>query len=161
MRKPNKNLLPLIAGAVLLILTACAPATPEIPVTGDETPAPDEGLVLAGTEWRLISYGQAESETPVLEDTDVTLNFEDNARLSGSTGCNTFQADYNITMDFEISITDLAVTEIACEGEGVMEQERQYLDALGSAGLFEYTPDTLKIWYENGQNVLNFTRVNG
>lgn len=154
------HLLRLIAGAVLLILTACAPATPEIPVTGEETDTPDEGFVLAGTEWSLISYGPAEAENQVLEGTDVILNFEDEARLSGSTGCNTFEADYNITMDFEMSITNLAVTEIACTEEGVMEQERQYLNALGSASLFEYDGDTLKVWYENRQNVLNFMRTN-
>jgi heat shock protein HslJ len=158
----------LIWGSFLLLLIACAPASPtaEIPVTGnDQTPTPtptsEEEFVLANTAWNLTSYGPADNQMEVIGGTEVTLEFEDETQAVGSAGCNTFGADYSLTMDFEISITNIIQTEIACTDEAIMEQERQYLNALQAANVFEYTSDTLKIWYDDGQNVLNFTRVNG
>jgi heat shock protein HslJ len=51
-----------------------------------------------------------------------------------SSGGNTFGADYSITMDYDISVINIVSTEIACTEAGVMERERQILDALESAG---------------------------
>ena len=161
MKNRSKSLKLLILSVLLIMLAVCAPLPVEIPATPNDrtATATADGNVLVGTAWRLISYGASEAQTPVMEGTEVTLEFEDQTRVGGSAGCNTFGANYTLTAEYGISITNTFWTEKACTAEGVMEQEQQYLDALQRAGLFENTGDTLKIWYEDGRNVLTFSRM--
>lgn len=113
---------------------------------------------LAGTAWELVSYGEPGSETPVIEETEVTLQFEEEDQASGSGGCNTFTAQCEVS-DGSLSFRNIVSTLRSCSDEAVMEQEKQYYQALETAGEFEVTEDQLRIWYDDGQSVLNFVRV--
>ncbi|HEX6384344.1 MAG TPA: META domain-containing protein [Anaerolineae bacterium] len=125
---------------------------PEFPdVPGDESS-------LANTQWQLISFGPVGNETPVVAGSTPTLEFDATGQAGGNSGCNTFGADYQV-QDNMISFGEIVTTEIACLEEGVMDQEQQYYQALQSAGTFELTGNTLTIWYDDGQSVLNFARA--
>jgi heat shock protein HslJ len=137
-----------------LSLSACAPFGGATPGTGDQQPEVD----LANTRWRLVSYGEPGSETPVIEGAEPTLEFEEGTQAGGSSGCNSFGAQYQV-QGGELSFGEIESTLMACTAEGVMEQEQQYFQALQTAGEFDVTDQQLTIWYGDGQSVLNFVRI--
>ena len=110
---------------------------------------------LAGTRWGLVSYGSPGAETAVIEGTEPSLDFESDNEVTGFTGCNDFAAQYAVTGD-AVLFSQIVSTEVFCTGEGVMDQEDAYLEALETAETFERTEDQLRIWYGDGQRVLIF-----
>jgi heat shock protein HslJ len=87
---------------------------------------------IEGVTWVLTTYNDANP----IDDALPTIQFED-GQISGTTGCNHYWGSYQITED-AISFGDIFHTEIGCmEPEGVMDQERSYLDLLRSADRFE------------------------
>jgi heat shock protein HslJ len=147
-----KKLAYLLLGALILSLPACG-AMDAIPLPGGN--GAESSLV--NTRWSLVSYGQTGSETTVIEGSGVTLEFEEGGQAGGSASCNTFGAQYEVTGSNQLSITDIVSTQMACSDEALMEQESQYLEALGTAESFEMNGESLTIRYAGG--VLNFSRV--
>jgi heat shock protein HslJ len=81
-------------------------------------------------------------------------------QLSGTGGCNRFTATYETEGD-QITIGPAAATRMFCdEPEGIMDQEQQYLEALGRARTFSLTPEKLDLRDENGSLQVSF-RVAG
>jgi heat shock protein HslJ len=155
----NWNCLHLIV-LLLITLTSCTAlrvAKPEM--AGQPTPSEADRTILADTKWMLISYGSPNEQIQVIERAALTLEFVKEAQVRGFAGCNTFGANYSVSMDDEISITKVFSTRKACKEQNVMEQERQYLNALKSASRFEYSEDTLKLWYDEREGVLSFSRI--
>ena len=146
MNAKNRMIFQIFIGFLILILSACAPVEEPVSPTN-----------LSDTQWQLMSYGEPGSETPVIEETEVVLLFEGDGQASGSSGCNSFGAQYEVA-NSTISISELIATEIACPGEGIMEQEMAYFQALRSAESFELIDGELRIWYNDG--VLNFVSMN-
>lgn len=138
----------LISFAVLA-LSACASGQT------DEVIEQDPASNLAYTRWQLVSYGETGSEAPILENTVVTLEFIDTSQAGGDSGCNMFSTQYE-ALDGSIAFSQVIRTEMACLEDGVMAQETTYLNALQNTGQYEWTGDTLTIWYNDGQSVLNF-----
>lgn len=160
MKTITKKVATLMVAALFLFLAACAPSNNETPVGAqNQTPSADAGL--ANTTWRLVSYGPPNAETQVIGEIDITLEFDGGLKAGGFSGCNTYGAEYEVIGDNRISIDDIFATEIACEAEGIMDQELQYFEALRSAHRFEVSGDMLTIWYGDGQNALNFSRLAG
>lgn len=152
-----KKLIYFLAGMLALSIAGCTGITEIIPVTGGAQ-TPDSNSLLANTRWKLVSYGEPGSELPVVEGSDVTLLFEAGSQAGGSGGCNTFGAQYDVSGNRALLITEVVSTEIACE-DGLMEMEAKYLEALQSADRFEVFGDHLTIHYGNGQGVLNFSKI--
>jgi heat shock protein HslJ len=119
---------------------------------------PGEATPLDGTQWTLTAFSEAGSETAVIEGTELTLEFQEGGQAVGTGGCNQFGAPYSVT-DSRLNIVEVVTTEIACPGEGVMEQEQRYYQALQSAGEFEMVGDELRITYGDGQGTLIFNRA--
>jgi heat shock protein HslJ len=119
------------------------------------TRAPDP---LAGTRWTLESFGEPGAETPVLSGSELTLEFEPAGQAGGSGGCNSFGGRYEAAGE-ALSFAEINSTLMACEEEERMAQELQYLQALITAESFELVGDRLKIWYDGGSRVLNFTQA--
>jgi heat shock protein HslJ len=149
---------------VLLILTGCirpeSPAGP--PATGTPGAAeetPDTGgsaATLEKSKWRLSFLGAPDAETPVVENSTITLEFSADGKAGGAAGCNTYGGSYEVQGD-QLLLGEMVSTLMACVDQAVMDQELAYLRALQSAGRFVVDGDTLRIWYDDEQNVLNFT----
>jgi heat shock protein HslJ len=75
----------------------------------------------------------------------LTLIFGDEGQLSGSSGCNTYGADY-AAGDTVIQIGAVVTTLIFCESPaGVMDQEAQFTTALSNAATYTVDGSTLTI----------------
>lgn len=148
---------------MILTLAACAQPVP-IPGVGDpQTPtiaAVEPGgpaNALENTEWTLISYGPPGAETPVIESSGPSLQFEAENRAGGYAGCNTYGGSYRVDGD-SLSFSDIFRTLMACQDQAIMQQEDRYLEALQTTGEFDIDGDRLTIVYGDGQGVLNFVR---
>lgn len=95
---------------------------------------------LENTTWVLASF---DDHLPIAG-TQLTIQFGDR-QLSGRAGCNQYGGDYHAGGG-SIRFEGLHNTEMACmEPEGVMEQERDYLEALMSASSYELVDGGLAI----------------
>ena len=109
-------------------------------------PPPDQPLI--GTVWQLDSIGSGGAVQSTLVGSKVTIEFAD-GRASGSTGCNSFGADY--TLEGEVlSLGAMAVTLQDCGGE-LMVQESTFLAALGAAESLTLAGETLLIGTAEGE----------
>jgi heat shock protein HslJ len=114
-----------------------------------EQPAPS----LEGVEWEVTGFnnGRQAVVSPLLG-TALTLSFRDGA-VSGAVGCNNFRASYS-SEGSRLEIGPAAVTTRACLGEGVMEQEQQFLAALAAATSWSLRDERLDLYFEDGARAL-------
>jgi heat shock protein HslJ len=115
---------------------------------------------LSGTSWIVISYNNGnQAVVTVIVETEgmLTAEFSDDT-MSGSGGCNTYNAGYSIDGD-AIDIGPITFTERGCvEPEGIMEQEAAYLAALETAATYTVLGDSMEMRTEDGELVANFAR---
>ena len=89
-------------------------------------------------------------------DTTVTAVFGEDGSLNGSAGCNNFMTSY--TLDGQnITIQPAATTRKMCPGEGVMEQETQFLTALTTAATWNISGEVLELRTADGALAVSFT----
>lgn len=114
-----------------------------------EAPAPN----LEGVAWEVTGYnnGREAIVSPQLG-TALSLSFED-GEVTGSSGCNSFHASYTQEGN-RISVGPLATTRKHCTGEGVMEQEREFLAALAAARTWSIRDELLDMHFEDGARAL-------
>jgi heat shock protein HslJ len=114
-------------------------------------PAPPPRL--DGVTWEVTGFNNGrQAVVGVLADTMVQLAFDERA-VYGLAGCNRFRAAYSIDGN-TISIEPPAATRMFCGGEGVMEQEQQFLAALASATTWSIERGMLDMHREDGERVL-------
>ena len=116
-------------------------------LTGACTAAPAQKDDFEDTPWVLEQYGEKNTLKSVLAGTKITATFESaEGQLHGSAGCNQYFGDYEVD-NGQLSILSLANTEMAClDPEGVMEQERQYLQILHAAESYKLQDDKLIVY---------------
>ena len=122
--------------------------------------APIEPASLTGTNWLLTSYnnGKGGMQSLVIG-SEITANFSEDGRLSGSAGCNSYNASYEASEE-TINIGVIASTEMACmDLEGLMDQEVLYLASLQNAAVYTIRDDRLEIRDENGSGVAYYTAL--
>jgi heat shock protein HslJ len=109
---------------------------------------------LEDTRWCLRSYGEQSNLITIIEGTEITATFDSSkAEISGSAGCNTYFARYEIDGN-KLSILEMAYTEMACQlPEGIMEQEQEFLSILANAQTFEADDTTLTIFCSGGRQL--------
>jgi heat shock protein HslJ len=132
-----------------------APEQAEVP---SETPGASDDL--AGTSWQLESFGASGEETPVIQGSMLTLEFQAGGQAGGNSGCNSFGGEYHVE-DGNLTFGQLMSTLMACADQAVMDQEGRYLGALQAASEYTLDGDRLVISGGSGQDVLNFVRSGG
>jgi len=112
------------------------------------------GSTLERNKWSLISYGDQNNHEQVLDGTEITATFDKGkGEVSGSGGCNTYFASYEINGK-NLSISNLAWTEMACLlPAGVMEQEQEFLSLLADVESFKIDDTSLIITCSNGRQL--------
>ena len=89
-------------------------------------------LALADTSWRVTGYNNGrQAVVSVLADTQLSLSFAADGRVSGSAGCNNFMGTYTVSGS-SLKLGPAATTRKLCAQPDVMEQEQQFLKALES-----------------------------
>jgi heat shock protein HslJ len=135
----NARLFGILALSATIMLSIAACALPGLP-TADP---------LKGTSWRLVTLGGA----GLIPGTQVTATFED-GQVHGQ-ACNSYGGSYKVSGD-KITFSDIYMTEMACmDPQGVMEQERRYVEMLGMAQTFKVSSGQLQIFAAGGE-VLTF-----
>jgi heat shock protein HslJ len=152
-RKNNMEYSRIVLLIMFLLISACYQAAKEVNLTG--TSGIENKLV--NTEWKLSSFGPTGAESPVVEGTTVTLKFGSESRVNGNGGCNTYGGDYQVRDD-NVTFSRIISTKKACLDSKVSQQEREYFDALTTAGKFKITDNHLTISYDEGRGVLNFIK---
>jgi len=142
--KPMKNMM-ILTVLLLMITTGCTSSQGG----GGELPVP--------STWELLSFGKTGAETPVIQSSNVMIEFEQNGQVGGSGGCNAYGATYEIQGD-TISFKEIISTLMACADGQINQQEQQYFKALQAANEYKISGDNLSISYDQGQNVLNFIK---
>lgn len=124
--------------------------------TATPAPAPDP---LAGTRWNVVNYNDGGAIVTLIPGTVATMDFGTGGQVSGSSGCNTYQAGYRVSGN-AISVTAPATTSLFCaEPAGLMDQEARFLAALQSAATFRVVGDQLELSTAGGQIALVATRA--
>ena len=113
---------------------------------------------LAGTTWKLVSYGDPEDLLEVETGTSVTAIFLPETDTTGTVGgnatCNSYSTSFTLDGD-QITFGPIAGTLMMCPVGA--DQEAAYLAALGSAQTYQITGVNLQIAYDGG--VLNYTSL--
>lgn len=113
---------------------------------------------LAGTSWEITGFNNGrEAVVSPLLGTRLTLTF-DAERVVGEAGCNGFRGTYTVEGD-KLSIRAVASTRKACDGDGVMAQEHEYLTALETATRWTIERDLLDVHRADGQRVLTAKQI--
>jgi polar amino acid transport system substrate-binding protein len=118
------------------------------------------GLPLVGTNWQLTDYWDGQGATvAALPGVSVTAVFGTNNQLTGSSGCNTYNAAYTLlTIPGSLTISPPTGTNMMCtQPEGIMTQEQIYLANLATITTYQITNDTLELRNAQGQTVLWFS----
>jgi heat shock protein HslJ len=118
------------------------------------TPVP-----ISGIAWNLDRYRQSSgSDTPVIQNTEVTAFFGPIGTINGSAGCNSYKGAYTTSGTNGISFSPLATTLMYCGEPGVMDQETAYLALLSAVSSYEVTGDGfLTLKDSNGTQVLVYS----
>lgn len=96
---------------------------------------------LANTAWHLVAMGPADAPAAVID--QVTAEFTD-THLTGSTGCNAYQAAYN-TRQSELHLDNLTWQEAGCPTRALFDQEQRIQKALATIEHFEIASDRLTL----------------
>ncbi len=112
------------------------------------------GAALAEHNWTLqFLADRSGTLVPVQNGTIVTAVFDRQGGMSGSTGCNRYDARFNAS-EYQIAITGISSTEKACPGPGIMDQESAYLSDLSGVSFFRISESTLKFYDRAGKTIL-------
>ena len=147
-------LIRLIIIILLFILAACSPAngTPGEQAANSliDDLSPVTEAQLEGTEWFLVSFGSEENPQMALEDTEVTVRFNNFIDMGGSTGCNHYGRHFEIE-GLNLITDDLQRTRFNCLDPAIREQEDAVMAALESLAMIGRIEDTLVITFDGGR----------
>ena len=124
-----------------LVLTACAGGSGN----------------LEGRLWRMTSYRNADGEMiETLPEVKTTAEFKD-GQVNGQAACNSYSGPYQVDRN-KVSFGLMTSTMMACQPT-VMDQETGYLAALDLVASFEVKEESLTMFDQDGEVVLEFAIV--
>ena len=111
-----------------------------------------------GVTWYLVSLQDGNATVPVIPDTTITAVFDGQGTLSGTAGCNQYNASYTNGKD-NLTISPPTSTERSCGSPaGVMAQESLYLAKIQEVRGYS-VDDTLKLRNGRGEVILTYSTV--
>jgi heat shock protein HslJ len=149
----------LLAGLLLVaLMAACAPAVgpagPQATAGTTTSPPPGRPMALDGTRWELVSLN---GQRPV-EGSGATIAFYPENYLEGTSGCNSFGADYAVRGQ-EFHVSEIHRNVLDCGGPpGIMEQDEIFFEALANIAVHQATEDRLIFENAGGETILIYTR---
>lgn len=109
---------------------------------------------LVGVNWTLANMNMNQIVPPGLV---ITAVFDDNGRVNGSSGCNTYSGNYTAVGN-TLTVGPLVGTSISCDPD-TMAIEQQFLTLFQSAATYNISASGLTIFNSSSINVLAFTRA--
>jgi heat shock protein HslJ len=131
---------------MLLLLSTCALAA--CASTG-------KSASLAGTTWKLVSYGPLGAQIPAAAGIQTHVDFGQAGEIGGNVGCNVFGGGYQVKKG-RIIFTDMHMTMMACP-EPQMGQESVVLQVLSGTVRFELQGNSLVIFGEDGTSAITLS----
>jgi heat shock protein HslJ len=116
-----------------------------------------EPISLTGTNWVAsgVNNGRGGVQSVVIGN-EITAQFSEDGSISGSAGCNNYGGTYEVDGE-NMTIGPLAVTEMFCEEpEGTMDQEAEYLTALGTVATWNIDGDLLDLRTAEGSRAVAY-----
>lgn len=105
---------------------------------------------LAGTSWNVTNINNGrQAVVSIVPGSTVTMVFDTEGRVSGTTGCNQFTASYSVDGN-NLQFSSAATTRRACADPGVDEQEKAFLHAFESVRTMHIEGDLLVLRQEDG-----------
>ena len=130
----KQTIVTLIALVLATVLMACSNA---------------DGTSLEDTRWVLTSL----NGNSLLEDTRITLNFSKD-HIEGLAGCNTYGCKYGADRGILV-ISEIERTVVKCTvPDGIMEQERCYLDSLKDMTSYRINDTQLRLEADDGSTLV-------
>ena len=113
---------------------------------------------IAGS-WVCTGYQDGTGMRTPLPGTGIVADFGTDGRVTGTSGCNLFFAEYEAD-ERSLDIGAAGMTEMYClEPVGVMDQEQIFLNLLCSAETFDISDGQLTIQDGTGQSILTFEKA--
>jgi heat shock protein HslJ len=110
---------------------------------------------LTGVQWQVTGINNGHGGVmSVLAETQVTATFGEDGTVTGSTGCNSFQAPY-MADDASLSVGPIITTRGACASDAANTQEQAFLAALAAASTYEFSGQQLKVRDADGSTQLS------
>ncbi len=104
--------------------------------------------------WVLDSIGANNTVSSVIKGSNITALFSSDGNLTGSAGCNHYNANFQ-TKDDNLTISPVISTRMYCsEPKGVMEQETTYLSNLEKVKRYTIAKNTLELMNKDGKALL-------
>ncbi len=111
---------------------------------------------LAGTSWKLVSYGPAGNQAPAAPGVETSLVFGRDGTVSGNLGCNSFSGNFQVT-NGNIVFSQMISTMMACLGPQ-MTQELIALKIMNGTVRYTVASNTLTIYAASGGNAITFSK---
>ncbi|HMK11451.1 MAG TPA: META domain-containing protein, partial [Acidimicrobiales bacterium] len=113
-------------------------------------------ITLEGTAWTATGVNNGKNAVQSTAQTEhLTAVFGSDGALSGSGGCNDFNATYTVSGKDGLTIGPIASTKKAC-ADDVMTEETAYFTALGNVAKFEIDGDTLTLRDSSGSTQVTY-----
>ena len=114
---------------------------------------------LTGTSWNATAINNGkQAVASVVADSTVTLEFLTDGKAAGSAGCNRYTATWAADGS-KLTFGPAAATRKMCVRPEVMQQEQNFLAALGSVAAARFEGDRLELRTAAGALALVFERV--
>lgn len=113
---------------------------------------------LAGTSWIVIGHNNGRGGVvSSIIGTEMTADFDTDGTLIGSAGCNTYSGEYKVEGEaITISLPPVSIMTACEQPEGIMEQEQEYLAALGTVATYQISGDRLEMRTAEGSLAVDF-----
>ena len=117
---------------------------------------------LAGTSWHATGINNGKGGVVAGADTEkVTAIFSAEGQLSGSGGCNTYNATYTTTNSDGVTFGPVAATAMACQPDSVMQTEQEYFTALRKVTTYQREVNTLTLKDADGATQVTYALSGG